>query len=63
MSGHFTQTEFRQGRVTATCPPCGWSAIASNHQHSVALGNDHRAEKAATARQAERDAPTAELGL
>lgn len=52
---HFPHTEFLQGQITAACP-CGWRTIASSHEHSVRLGDEHRAEAVAAARQAARDA-------
>ena len=48
---HFPHTEFLSGKVTAACP-CGWRAVASSHEHSVTLGEDHVKERAHAARQA-----------
>lgn len=42
---HQPQTEFRAGgKIQATCPACGWSRIASSHEHSYKLGGEHVAE-------------------
>lgn len=51
---HFPHTEFLSGQVTAACP-CGWRAIASNHEHSVELGKEHVAERERAARQSAAD--------
>ncbi|OAZ40929.1 hypothetical protein A9Z40_03025 [Microbacterium arborescens] len=60
---HFPHTEFLPGPVVTAACPCGWRKVASSHEHSVALGNEHRAERIAAERAEARAAAAAELGL
>lgn len=48
---HFPHTEFLPGPIVTAACPCGWRSVASSHAHSVALGADHVAERAAADRQ------------
>lgn len=53
---HFPHTEFLPGpKITAACP-CGWRRIASSHEHSTALGDEHRAETGSPSREEEQRA-------
>lgn len=42
---HFPHTEFTHGPVITAACPCGWRATAASHDHSVALGRAHIAER------------------
>jgi len=43
---HFTRTEITTGpKYTAACSSCDWRMVASSHDHSWQLGQQHEADK------------------